>query len=231
MGEGLYLYCIAPRRHVPEDSLRGLEGASVSGRRVDAFTLWTSDLPERPSPTLERIRAHNRVVAASATEDVTPLPMRFGQWFPDPRGLDGCLDGKRDRYREALEAVAGAVEFGVTIVDTSRPREAPGATARSVEVESGRAYMEQLALRRAREQAAAERGRKVAGKLHAHVGDLVRAHRATPAERDQGLSSVAHLVARQDAGRYREAVDGFREQLPELSLALAGPWPPYSFVE
>lgn len=229
MGEGLYLYCVAPRRHVPGDDLRGLDGAPVSGRPVDAFTLWVSDLPERPSPTLDRIRAHNRVVAASATEDVTPLPMRFGQWFPDPRRLDGCLDGKRDTYREALEEVAGAVEFGVTIVDPSRPRETSGAAARSVE--SGRAYMERLAHRHARERAAAERGREVAGKLRSHLGDLVRAHHATPAERDRGLSSLAHLVARRDAGRYREAVDGFREQLPELSLALTGPWPPYSFVE
>lgn len=227
MHEGLYLYCIAPARHGPPDDLRGLDDAAVLGRESGEMTLWVTRTAERPAPSLDRVRRHNRVVAASVTETTTPLPMRFGQWFADARRLEASLDGERASHRRALEEVAGALEFGVRLLAPSRERTAPAASGSVV---SGREYMERLARRHEAERAAADRARDVADQLRAHLGDLVRRDRVDAEEGDGSVISVSHLVGRREFRRYREAMAVFRERAPGLRPVVTGPWPPYSFV-
>lgn len=223
---GCYLYCIGPERlPAPDGDLRGLDGTPVLSWRLSPFTVWVSPAERAPTASIERIRRHDRVVRAATTATSTPLPVRFGQWFPAREALADRLHEKADGYREALRVVHRAVEFGLRVVDPgARPLPVPKADG------DGRAYMEALARRHARRDEARERGRRVAEELRAHFGPVVRSQRADPGDGGGLLVEVSHLVRRDEIGRYRREAERYRKLHRELSLLLSGPWPPYSFA-
>lgn len=227
MDDGLYLYCIAPDGHAPPPDLRGMEGRPVRPTAMHGLLLWTSELAARPRPSLERVRRHDRVVQASVQGGDTPLPMRFGQWFPSRAELDRKVGEQADRHRRRLRAVAGAREFGVRVLEPSAVsvEEEPG------EARSGRDYMERLARREGRKRDAEERGRRLADELAVHLEPLTREEFVAPLDPEEGLVSIAHLVSLGDAEAYREAVAEFGRRKDRLRFVVTGPWPPYSFVE
>lgn len=223
---GCYLYCIGPEGlPAPDGELRGLDGAPVLSWRLTPFAVWVSPSERAPTPSIERIRRHDRVVRAATTLGATPLPVRFGQWFRTREALATRLQEGASGYREALRIVRRAVEFGVRVVDPgARPLPAPEPGG------DGRAYMEALARRHATRSEARERGRRVAEELRAHFGPLVRSQRADPGDGEGLLVELSHLVGRDEIGPYRGEAERYRTLHPELQVLLSGPWPPYSFA-
>ncbi len=223
---GCYLYCIGPARLAsPGAALRGLDGAPVVSWRLAPFTVWVSPAERAPAPSIDRIRRHDRVVRAAMRGKATPLPARYGQWFPGREALAGRLDERASGYLEALQTVRRTVEFGIRIVDPgARPLPAPEADS------DGKAYMEALVRRHATQREARERGRRVAEQVAAHFGSLVRSQRADPGDGGGLLVEVSHLVRRDEIERYRGEAKRYRTLHPELHLLLSGPWPPYSFT-
>lgn len=231
---GVYLYCLGDPDHpAPQEGagagepLRGIEGAPVRATAAAGFAAWVSDLERAPSATLERIRAHNAVIETAAA-DVTPLPLRFGQWFESEAALEASLQERRDGLRDALRRVAGAMEFGVRVVDpasdTARRPAEPGDRS------SGTAYLEGLVRRERRAEEERRRGAALARELEAWLEGRVRETRARPAG-SEGLVAIAHLVDRHDTREYRLRVGEFPERHPELRFVFSGPWPPYGFVK
>lgn len=224
---GVYLYCIVPASHAPPADLTGLGGGTVSLLPAGRVAAWVSSLDERPATSPEAIRRHNAVIAAALTERVTPLPVRFGEWLPSPPAAVSGLAAREGDHLRALAAVAGAVEYGVRVMEPARERtlEArPGPGA------SGRDYMAALARRHAAGERDRARGAEVAAALRAELGDRIRGERVDPLPRGRGVVSLAHLVAHSDAEAYRGAVATLRGRYPELRFLVTGPWPPYSFV-
>lgn len=227
MAEGRYLYCVLPSDRPPPADVAGLEGRPVRRLEAEELALWASELAGRPSPSVERIRRHNEVVEAAMSEAATPLPMRFGQWFPDREALLSEAAGRAESWARALEEVRGAVEFAVRVLDPTREVvEPPPANA-----ESGRAYMEGLARRRSEERSSEKRARRLVDELEAHLGPAARRQRWELLPADEGLVSVAHLVNRERTGAYRDRMSTFADDRGELRFRVSGPWPPYSFVE
>lgn len=228
---GLYVYCVAPEGHDPPDGLRGLEGGAVRSLPAGGLVLWVSETERVPRPSVQTVRAHDRVVRASVTESVTTLPLRFGQWFGDPGGAGEVLGEEAERYRRALDEVAGAMEFGLRLVD---PETDPGGEQggeASPAAESGRAYMEALARRHAARRERRGRADELAGEIRRGLGGLVREQRSRPPDGSGAtLARVAHLVDRSDFEAYREAVRGLEARHPELQWLTSGPWPPYTFA-
>ncbi len=224
---GLYAYCILPGGQRPDTELPGLEDAPVEAVELDGLTIWASDLDRSPRPSIDAVRRHDSVVRAAMGRDATPLPLRFGHWFPSRQQLMEELEGETGRFRRQLDLVRGAVEFGVRVVD-EEPAEEPAGTDRP---ESGTAYMEAAARRREARAERLGRGKAVAARLRRHLGELVREDALKELEDVGSVVEVAHLVAEGETEAYREKVEEFRAQAEEPGLTVTGPWPPYSFVE
>ncbi|HSL68589.1 MAG TPA: GvpL/GvpF family gas vesicle protein [Longimicrobiales bacterium] len=221
----LYTYCVVPAAHRVPALLTGIDNASVMALSSPQISAWVSHHELRPEPSLERIQAHDRVVQAAISPDVTPVPVRFGQWLAKA-ALEQHLSEQAARYCTCLEKVAGALEFGIRVLDSQRSaRLLPRKLAAS-----GRAYMSALREEyRGREQSESE-SNVLRDRIRQSLAALTRAEQFESAQDAHGMLSVVHLVEHAQHGSYRAAVHRLREQLPHLRFLVSGPWPPYSFV-
>jgi hypothetical protein len=227
---GVHLYCVVPAGVDPPDGTRGIDGADVTFGDAGPVGCWLSRHASRPAPTAETIRVHNEVVKAGMTGDVTPVPLRFGQWFADAATAVTEVRGDVERWRSLLERFAGFVEYGVRV---RRVAQAPAASAvrdvRPGPQATGTAYMAALAKREADAADRRREAEQAAVWIAGHTGAVVRDSR-WEAGRGDDVASVSHLVARADADAYRSAVESLRAERPDVSVMLTGPWPPWSFV-
>lgn len=228
--KGLYLYCLVTPGTDPPDT-EGIDGAPVTALDAGAVGLWLSRIASAPAFSLEHVRRHNAVVMAALEAGVTPLPMRFGQWFPTRERLDARLRARGAAYEERLGELTGSAEYGIRVAHRKSPPP-PGSDGPAT---TGRQHMEALARRSREQREVARRGERLATELRERVGGLVKRERVLPLEPRQGLVSVAHLVDRHRAGAYRQELEAFRSETVErdgtLHCLLTGPWPPYSFVQ
>ena len=224
---GLYAYCVLPATHRPDASLIGLGGEGVVAITVEGLAVWVSSM-ERPQPSLEAVQAHNRVIEAAITEEVTPVPLRFGQWLEDEPALRLALAAHAAQHHARLQQFSGCLEFGLRLIEPASEPKAQD--VHPVQVTSGFEYMQALRER----SRMAEQERQHAGQVHARIREslqeLVRAEQVQDEPTAHSVITLAHLVARPHFDEYRARARQLREQLPALRLLLSGPWPPYSFA-
>ena len=223
---GVYLYAIVPPGHLPPPGLAGVDGAAVVPLDAGALALWVSAMDHGPAASIEGVRAHNHVVEA-ALRVATPVPVRFGQWMESESALLRFIAGNEDGFRADLDRVAGAVEFGVRVIDPDHTRAAAGNTP---DRSSGTAYLQSLARTHSGRTRLEPRALEIAEELNQAVAGRIRAHREEPLPSMHGLFSAAHLVGRHEISGYRAALDSFRARTEDLHFLVSGPWPPYSFV-
>lgn len=227
---GLYLYCVLPA-DVAEPELTGIDGAPVRAFREADVTVWLGDCAAAPRPDLDRIRAHNRVVQAALATGATPVPIRFGQVLADEAALVAHL-AQRD-YHADLARVAGAVEFGIRVLDPAAA-EATDDTVASAHAAGaaeapGTAYLRAVAKRVHTLEARRERALEVARRVDDELAAWVRERRIEPSEQPPG-ATVAHLVQTDAVAAYGARARDLTQGDHALHLVLTGPWPPYSFV-
>jgi hypothetical protein len=223
---GLHLYCIAPAAHIPEStngpSVTGIGGAPVEAVVAGSLSLWVSAHESPPAASLDAIREHHNVVTAAMTPVVTPVPVRFGQYFADAAAARESIGTSHEKWLALLVRFAGTVELGLRVFDPARAPEAETTPAGS-----GSEYMARLQ-RRQRGPAEAVSVTTVA--LHDALAGIVLEERVSPLRTAHGVVSVAHLLHAAQLEAYHAAVERVRAQLPHLRLLSSGPWPPYSFV-
>ena len=78
-----YLYCLRSEMVEPPDGLTGVDGSAVRALEGVSLSAWVSDVAEKVTATVERVKAHDAVCAAALDSGETPLPIRFGQSFAD----------------------------------------------------------------------------------------------------------------------------------------------------
>lgn len=168
-----YLYCLTtPQAPDPPPATVGLDGGPV--RRVgDA---WVGDVGSRSvQPTIERIRAHDHVVATALSTGSTPLPARFGQTYASDAECLSVLSTKKTKMSVGLARVAGMVEMTVILrveLDTS----------------SGTAYLQSLAHRE-----------HVVRDLNRKLSDCIR---GSVERAKDDVVTLSHLVDREAVTRY-----------------------------
>jgi hypothetical protein len=179
-----YLYCLtAHAAPDPPPATVGLDGGAVR-RLGDA---WVSDVAS-PSlaATVDRIRAHDNVVAVALGTGSTPLPARFGQTFASDDECIAALSAKQVTMSAGLARVAGMVEMTVILrvaLDTS----------------SGTAYLTSLARR---EHAASD--------VNVRLGDCIRESSVRASE---DVVTLSHLVDREAVAIYRERLEGLEARV------------------
>ena len=197
---------------------------TLTGHPVPGLTLWVRSTPHPPTPNLEEISAHHRIVADAWERRPAVLPVRFGQWFATVGELTSALEPHLERYTAALERTAGTGEFSVRIQD-------PGlAVPEAAAAGSGTAYLRGIAARERARRDATSRGMEVAAEMRGALGGLVIDERVDPLTEPQWLAAATHLVRRRDEEEYRAAADRFAALHGELRFVRTGPWPPWSFT-
>jgi len=201
---------MAPSAPGPSPATVGLDGGAV--RRL--ASAWVSDVPIRPvRATVERIRAHDAVVAAALDTGSTPLPARFGQVFASDDECEGAISAKFGDLSAALARVAGMVEMTILLRATATP-----APDRS----SGTAYLESLARGAQAEDMLRRASREVTARLSEHVRES--------AERvSGGVATLSHLVEREALDAYRTRAEALAAGLAGVRATIVGPGAPYSF--
>ena len=227
MSPGVYGYCVVPLAHDIPQRLTGLQGTAVRVHGVDDLAVVVSDM-DRPEPTAEHVHQHNAVIESVATETVTPVPLRFGQWAADTGMFDKVVRAKAAWYHERLKAFAGALEFGLRAVRPDRPP--PARDVRVARAATGREYMNALRDRVAAERGYSEESEQVRRGISEVLGAFVREERVEEARTPHGIITVSHLVSRQHFDEYREHAQRLRTRYPDMRFLVSGPWMPYSFA-
>ncbi|HEX6135638.1 MAG TPA: GvpL/GvpF family gas vesicle protein [Longimicrobiales bacterium] len=225
---GLHVYCVVPAPHPVPDDCTGLDGVRPRAVPADGLALWVTGHDEPVAASIAALRVHNRVVSAAMTTEVTPVPVRFGQWFATEAEAVDRVRADGAKWVGLLGRFAGRAEYGIRVMVPDRYTERD---VHTTAVESGREYMAALARKQAhavRRRAEAER---IAELIEARAGGLVADRRVEHGGAGEQLVSVAHLVAWSDTAAYHGATEGISEALGEARIVLTGPWPPYSFVE
>jgi hypothetical protein len=223
----LLAYCIAPLDHPPPPGLTGVAGAAVTSIGVEGgLSVWLSDSAGRLTPDPAHVRAYNAVVASAMDHRVTPVPLRFGQAFPDAAAAAGAIAEEAGRWNGLLQRFAGHAEYGVRV----RRSAGPARDVRERGMESGRAYMAALAERHAEDERRAADSARLAETVLEAAGSLVAEARQDPLREPGGVAALAHLVAWHDADAYHASMQRIRDAHEGLEFLFTGPWPPYSFV-
>jgi hypothetical protein len=226
---GVYPYCVVSAGRHPPAGLTGIGGRPVRGYDVGPFTVWASEEEVAPPVDLEGISTHHGVVSA-AVAATTALPVRFGSWAPSTAVLATRIEENRENLEAALASAAGRIEMGVAVDDAGVVPAQPVPTRVSGAYTDGRAYLralsESYSLRHERrtkqEAVAAEIGRRLEALTHE-----VRVRYTDP----PSLISVAHLIGREDEGRYRSLLADLAASRDYAGrMHVTGPWPPYSFA-
>ena len=220
----LHGYCV--RRGgdpAPAAGLAGVDAAPVRALADAGLSIWVSDGAD-PRPTLERVRAHDRVVRA-ALRTATPVPLRYGARFPDEAEARATLRDRAQELLATLERLGDRVEMALHARWTQPP-----APPEPLPVRSGREYLEA----RRREMEASDDLRREAEETARRI-ELAFTPIAPETTREilpeEGVAvAVAHLVQRSQLHRYAACVEDARAALPQMEIRASGPWAPYSFV-
>ena len=229
-----YLYCVLTPADRPP-SLNGLGGAPVRALRLadDTLEAWVATVERTTLRVSGRelaalALAHNEVVSAALGSGRTPLPARFGSLFSDDASCVRTLDARAPQLRAALTRVAGTIEMSVVLASPNlRVGERSALLPARNESSAGRRYLELVRERTRHAEQAQAATEAVVDQLrlavHAVVLEEARG-RAT-----QGITSIAHLLRREDESRYRDAVQCL-ETPNDVRVVVAGPRAPYSFA-
>ena len=224
---GLYAYCIVPRGHQVDGRLIGVGGTAVRSHSIDELAVLVSEM-ERPQPSAEHVQEHNAVIEAVVTEEVTPVPLRFGQWAADESVFDEAVREKAEWYGERLRLFAGALEFGLRVIQPDR--RPPAQDVRVPPAATGLEYMNALRARVSAEGAQAEVVERVRRGISEALSALAREERFEEARTPNGIITVSHLVPRQNFDEYRAEAQRLRGRYSEMRFLVSGPWMPYSFA-
>jgi hypothetical protein len=169
-----------------------------------------------PEATATTLRAHDRVVRRIAERVNAVLPFRFGSVAEDPKTVVALVGPLQPLVDKALAQVRGCVQFTLRVRgEPARPR------ARAPRGGPGTRFLTALV--------EAKRVPEIAPLTKA-TRPFVRASRSERHDRPPLLASVYHLVPRGRERAYRAAVERSLAAL-EVSVRVAGPFPPYAFAE
>jgi Gas vesicle synthesis protein GvpL/GvpF len=251
---GSYLYGVVPARaELDLDPLEPVGGATavraveagglcglVSDVAFDAFDA-PGDLrslaaeAERHERVLQRARAARAVV-----------PVRFGTVLESDADVRRLLERDAERFSFLLERLAGRAEWQVRLdVDRAAAEEQASAdderaaalVRRTGEAGEGGAYLARRQLDLLVRDRVAELAARLAADAHERLAPAaVAAASVSPRRAAEGRVAVldaAYLVDEDGEQAFRAAVDAVERHFAPLgaSCAVAGPWPPYSFVD
>jgi len=213
-------------------AIRGLWDAQLRTQEVRGLrVVYSRPAPQPAVPDIEQLQAFYKVIKQlHARYDV--LPLRWGQYFPDPQALTRAITADADLYLRRLTRLVGATEMGIRFLPTGA-QSTPEAISRPTPHSRGRAFLEQRRAHYGMEAAGqAQRCRieelcrnSFAGLFQELKGETIQAQGAD----SQTMILVYFLIPRTLVERFRQTYADLRPPMG-VRMLLTGPWPPFNFA-
>jgi len=235
---GLYVYAVVRADHPVPHGLLGVGEKEVRLLRDGRLAVAVSAAPDPLVGRRRELLAHSATVEALWGQGPV-LPMRFGVVAPDEDALRrDVLDDPDGRLVDRLEVLADAAEVSVKVWHdeptvlrevVSENREIAALRARTQR--SGGSYGDQIRLGEMVAAAVEAKASQDADRLLADLTPLAVATVPGPPV-DGALLNASFLIEREQADAFRTAVDRLiSAEAGRFSVRVAGPVPPYSFVD
>ncbi len=233
----LYVYALVDGKHPDPVELTGVADEPVRLFRDGDLAVAVSAAPDPLVGRRRDLLAHSATVEA-LWADGSVLPMRFGMVAPDEDALRRDVLADPDgRLRQRLDALRNQSEITVKVWHQEdavlREVVAEDRTVADLQARARRsgAYADQIRLGERVAAAVSEKAGADADRLLRDLTPLAAASVPGPPV-DGALLNVAFLVESGQADAFLAAVDQrLRTERDRLSVRVAGPLPPYSFVE
>lgn len=256
MGEVLYVYAIGREGHSLPDAIEAVDGSSrltaVTASGLAAFATPVDDVDfsqgviDARAKDVEWLGAlgyrHQNVMAA-LMRGGTIIPLRAFTLFRSADSLRAHLGERGEQLRALLERLDGKQEWTLRIeFDPERWNEAlvrRVGSLRAISDEAagagaGKAFLLRKKLEEERKRASKEAEETVVGEIESAVIGKLACDTVAESRTQRGgaFPQINVLIDRDEEARLQELRDGLnaRYDADGVSVALTGPWPPYSFV-
>jgi hypothetical protein len=243
----LYVYAIGRAGHPVPDDVEAVDGSGLTAfvSQVDEveFSQPVIDARSKDVEWLGRIGYRHQSVMAELMRGGTIIPLRAFTLFKTHATLKHHLEENREQFEKILERIDGKQEWTLRIeFDPERWRDAlskrvPSLAALETEIDGanpGKAFLLRKKLDEERKKASREAEQQVASEIEQAVLDKLRSEVVAESRerRDGAFPQINVLLARDEEARLQELHDDLARRYDGegVTLALTGPWPPYTFA-
>lgn len=243
----LYVYAIGRAGHPVPDDVEAVDGSGLTAfvAPVDEveFSQPVIDARSKDVEWLGRIGYRHQSVMAELMRGGTIIPLRAFTLFKTHASLTHHLDENREQFEKILERIDGKQEWTLRIeFDPERWRDAlskrvPSLAALETEIGAaaqGKAFLLRKKLDEERKKASREAEQQVASEIEQAVLDKLQSEVVAESRerRDGAFPQINVLLARDEEARLQELHDDLARRYDGegVTLALTGPWPPYTFA-
>lgn len=220
--EGLYVYAIT--RGSTNVRARGICGRPLRSLRVGRLHVVVEPALRPPRPSLAKLKAQAKIVAALVDAGADLLPVRFGSHVASAGELRQALRARSAELEANLRRTRGCVQMTLRMPAASAvTRTAPaGLTRRAA---TGTEYL------RARAATAAGRRHPLVAALNRAARPYVKAVRVDGTEEQSVFLRIHHLVPRGRVADYARAIARELARRDASGVSMSGPWAPFAFAE
>jgi hypothetical protein len=252
----LYVYAVGRVGHPLPEGAEAVDGS----KRVDCFpdgglcAFYTqADAEEFSQEGIDRragdiewlgaIGYRHQSVMASLMRGGTIVPLRAFTLFRSESSLHEWIDGEREQLTKVLARLDGKQEWTLRIELEAQKWsealvgrvEALRAIAKEIETAgAGKAFLLRKKLDEARKQASREAEQQLVGEVEREVLQTMACESVAESRerRDGAFPQINVLINRDEESRLQELRDRLAQRYEQegVTLALTGPWPPYTFA-
>jgi hypothetical protein len=243
----LYVYAIGRAGHPLPDDVEAVDGGGLTAffAPVDEveFSQPVIDARSKDVEWLGAIGYRHQGVMAALMRGGTIIPLRAFTLFKNHATLKHHLEENREQFEKILERVDGKQEWTLRIeFDPERWRDALSKRVESLaalETEiaaaaPGRAFLLGKKLDEERKRASREAEQEVAAEIEQAVLEKLACEAVAESRerRDGAFPQINVLIPRDEEARLQELRDALARRYDDegVTLALTGPWPPYTFA-
>jgi hypothetical protein len=255
--KGLWVYAIGRADHPQPAEVEAIDGSShvdvVAGDSLAAFCSrvdladFSQEVIDGRAKDVEWLGAigyRHQSVMAALMRGGTVIPLRAFTLFGSDAAVRTMLHEKREALAATLERLDGKQEWTLRIeFDPQRWSEAlvrrvdalRELTTQIDSAPSGRAFLLRKKLDEEKKRASREAEQQVAGEIERAVLDALRCDTVAESRTQRGgaFPQINVLLDRDEEGRLQELRETLASRYdPDgVTLAVTGPWPPYSFAQ
>jgi len=250
----LYVYAITRDAVTPDceaiDQSRRFDAAGHDG----LFAIYTpvsdeefsQEAVDRRAGDLEWLGAigyRHQNVAAELMNSTAMIPLRAFTLFSTPEALDRYLHDNRELLVKTLERLDGKREWTLRVeFDAERFSDALTSRVDSLrelaqQIESanpGRAFLLRKKLDDEKKRASRDAEQQVVGEIESAVLDKLKCETVAESriDREGAFPQINVLLNRDEESTLQELLDGLAARYDKegVTVALTGPWPPYTFA-
>jgi hypothetical protein len=256
MGNILYVYAIARAGHPLPERVEAIDGSDVidvvTAANLVAFVTPVDDVDfsqgvidarARDVEWLGAIGYRHQSVMNSLMHGGTIIPLRAFTLFASDESLRRHLENESERFAKLLDRLDGKqewtlrIEFDPQLWSEALVRRVDSLRTLSEEIASaseGKAFLLRKKLDDEKKKASREAEQQVMAEIERAVMDKLACDTVaeTRQQRSGAFPQINVLLERDEEARLEELRDDLAARYAEegVTLALTGPWPPYTFA-